>query len=628
MKITTLTSKISIMVTVLTILVLLATLLTVYINAHDSLKREAEDETQYKLDLMIERLEKVQATIELSANYSLQALHASMTDTAAVMSILTNIVEKNQYVNCAAVAYAPDRMPGHTYYMPTAANEGIINNYYTTKEINGEYIYSDWYIVPSLKGVSYWTDPYYNDLKIPVISYAVPITSNEHGFEGVLTVAVELTNLNQLISFEHGDSVASLHNHGSHDNVLFDSHTTFLSSPHTEYIMNETLFTLAELQNDTVCSYVGREILANRNGLEIMVVEGEKSVVAWRKIPKLQWTAMVIMPYTEVFAELNNLTYITIGVAAMAVILAVIILFLAVRRALRSMKRLQKATRLLGEGKYDTELPHKLTSRKDEIGDLGREFMRMEKAVKNTIKDLEEERKRVQSSNETLNTLIHNVVSHLQMPINNMLSFTDGLAALVDDTEEAKVIKNEAQSAGIKILQQFNQLNEMANLVTSDGEDADSMIVVPSNEFVDGAIKGAYQLEDRFFLSIHEEYRDKRKINIRTNTLTLETLLYQLIIEAAKVSNTNEIGLYSMLNKEETTIRLMIEAKTDHPIPDDEKATFFRRFAEKKINAYAGSDYLQLFICYRTAKHLGARIYVDADYKKGNLFVIEIQKAQ
>ncbi len=627
MKIKSLTTRISLFVTILTTFVLLATLLTVYISSSNTLKDKAEEETQFKLDLMVQSLSKVQTSIESAATYSIPALRSCMSDTKAVMDILVNIVKKNQYVSSAAVAYAPSRLPGRSYCMPIAVKYGGIRSYYGDKETDGEYIYSEWYMVPSTKGEPFWTDPYSNELHIPVVSYAMPISGVDGDCEGVLTISIELRNFVDLLAFDR-DGIGGNETKENNKYVLFDRNTTYLTTPHTEYIMNETLFTRAKLSNDTIFSHIGREIVADRDGQEIAEIDGEKSVVTWRILPHLQWTAMVETPYSEVFASMHKLSLITLIVALLATLIAVAVLVYAVRRSLRPLKRLQSAARQLGEGQYsDEKLPEVLTSRPDEIGELGREFERMETAVKTTISQLDDERQRVKDSNVMLTNLMQNVVCNLQMPINNMISFTDGLSALVDNSEEAQVIKQEAQKAGRTILQQFHQMNEMASLLSTNNKNAGQMIVIPSSEFMIEAMNGAHQLEERYMLTLTQEYHDKRSINIHTNPVQLETLLYQLIIEASKVSNTSVVGLYSMLNKEETALRIMIETKTANPIPAEEKANFFKRFAQQKIEVEPSSDYLQLFICYRTAKQLGARLYVDADYKEGNVFVLEIQKA-
>ncbi len=629
MKIKSLTLRISLVVTVMTIFVLLATLLTIYASAINNHKKEAAKDTHNKLELVVERLSKIQTSVEQTANFSIPAIKAHMNDTLAVMDVLMNIVKSNGYVSCAALAYAPNRLPGHPYCIPIAVHYGAVNQYFSDKDIDGEYIYDDWYIAPSLEGVPFWTDPYYNQLDVPVVSYAVPISSHEHGFEGVLTLAVELTGLNKLLASSSGETADSLQ-HNENISCILDRNTTFLTTHNSDYIMNETLFTLAESKNDTMYSHIGREILAGHNGEEVLTIDGEKAVITWRVLPKLDWTALILAPYSEVYASANALTYVTIFVALLAAIAAIIILYFSVRRALRPFKRLKKATHLLGSGKYDVELPYSLTKRPDEIGDLGREFIRMEKAVKKNIDELEAERLKLKRSYEMLSTLMHNVVSHLRLPINNLISFSDALAIMADNSEDAQAVKDEAKKSGIAILQQFNQLNELAKLVSPQPENDDTMIVVSSDDFIDDFMKGVHQLEGRFFLNVHEEYHDKRKINIRCNTHVLESLLIELIIEAAKVSHTQDIGLYFTFNMDTTVLRILIEAKTDNPIPEDEKPNFFKRFAEQKINAYTTSDLLPLYICYRTAKRLAVRLFVEpasATDSQSNIFAIEIPKA-
>ncbi len=629
MKIKSLTSRISIVVTIMTLFVLLATLFTIYTTATKSHMKAAAEETSYKLDLEVERLSKVQTSVEHAAKYSVQALQSCMDDTTAVKDILNNIVESNAYVNCAALAYAPHRLKEHSYFIPTAVFYGAVHHYFSNKELDGEYIYDDWYIVPSLEGEPFWTAPYYNLLDVPVFSYAIPIISEEHGFEGVLTLAVELTKLNKLLS-QGEDAVADSSRLNRNVNVILDRNTTFLTTRNTDYIMNETLFTLAESTKDTIYSHIGREILAGHDGEVVATIDGEKSVVSWRVLPQLDWTAMVIMPYSEVYAAVNSLAYTTFFVALLAALAAIVILYFSVRRALRPFKRLTAATQLLGEGKYDVELPYSLTERADEIGELGREFMRMEKAVKKNIDELEEEHIRLQRSYDLLSTLMHNSVVHLRLPISDLLNYSDALATMAGNSEEAETIKSEAKQSGISILQNFNQLNELADLISSKPEGDDTMIVISSNDFVEYAMKGAHQLEERFFLTVNEEFHDKRNIKIRSNTYVLESLLYELIVEAAKVSNTHVIGLHFLVTADLSALRILIEAKTDNPIPEEEKPNFFTRFAEKKVNAYATSELLPLYICYRTSQRLGVRLFVDPKRSKGgnsNIFVLEIPKA-
>ncbi len=623
MKTRTLTSRISIVVTILSLLVLLATLLTVYGTARHYMNEQAVEKMQYELDVIELNLNKVRTSIELTATLAAPQVSQCMSDTTAVTAVLTDLVKKNPFISCAAVAYAPNRLPGVTYNMPVVANYGFISNYFGDKERNGDYTYSDWYIVPERKGMAFWTDPYVNILDSPVVSYAVPLKSEAYGFEGVLTLAVELNYMNKLLSSQPEDStdVKKMDQH-----ILFDRNTTFLTTPKSEFIMNETLFTLAESENDTTYSYIGHQIVAGNDGQATMVIDDEKSVVSWRILPELHWASMVITPHSKLFAGLNMLFTIFVIVALVGVVVAVSVLIYSVRKMLGPMKQLKIAAHQLGEGKYDTKLPATVTDRKDEIGVLGREFEDMRNAISTTVEQLEQERKNVQESNQMLTTLIYNVVRHMQLPINSMISFTDGLAALVEDSEEAGVIKNEAKGAGMTILQQFSQLKEMATLVQTRDESVDERVVISSDEFIEDVMKGAHQLEERYKLTVNEEYRDRRTVKICTNTLTLETLVYQLIIEAAKVSQTDMVGLYYTLNMKETAFRIMIETKPEHPIPVEDREDFFKRFAKQQIDAYAKSDFLQLYLCYRTAKNLGARLFVDSEYEEANLFVIEIPR--
>ncbi len=627
MKIRSLTIRITIVVTIMTLFVLLATMTSTYIMSLNNHRKQADRETNYRLDLVVERLNKVQTSVELAASYSIPALKACMTDTAKVVEILNTIVASNSYVNCAALAYAPNRLPNLSYCMPIAVDEGTVSHYFSDRDLNGEYIYDDWYIAPALDGKSFWTDPHYNLLNVPVVSYAVPVISEERGFEGVLTLAVELTNLNKMLSlyqYEDGDASAQT------VSVVLDRNTTFLTTRTRDLILNETLFTLAESTNDTVHSHIGHEILAERNGEAVLNLNGERSVATWRVLPELHWAAMVITPYSEVYASVYELTYSNIIIALLAIIAAIIILFFSVRRALRPFNQLKSATHQVGEGKYDVELPARLVERPDEIGDLGREFMLMQKAVKKTIDELDAERQLLKNSYDMLSTLLHNVVSQLRLPVTNMLNFHEVLGALLGDNDDVRMMQQEAKRTASTILDRFNQLNELSNLISSKPEDDDTLIVLSSADFVLDFIKGAHQLEEHYPIKLNEESLDDRKLDIRCNTHILEKLLYELIIEASRVSNTDTIGLRFTLNEKMTALRIAIVAETDCPIPEDEKPNFFVRFAKQKVDAYATSTLLPLYICSRIAERLGISLYVEPGSeanRKANVFIIDIPKA-
>ncbi len=620
-----LTTRISLIVTVLTIFVLLATISTVYYNAHKSLKVQAEEETQFHLDLMVQRLSTVQTSVETAAINSIGTLHRRLNDTIAILNSLQNIVRNNPYVNSAAVAYAPDFFPGQPYCMPIASRYGSISGHFASKDTNGEYIYNEWYMVPATNRVPFWTDPYSNELNVPVVSYAVPIVSDNNHIEGVLTLSIELSSFVNLLADNQNDSINNQISEDVHirsQHILLDRNTSFLTTPHTSYIMNETMFTMAESLNDTTYRHIGKQIVLRNDGLEILRMDGEQCVATWRILPKLQWTAMVVTPYSEVFASLSHLTIFSILVALLAVLISVLILVFSIRHQLQPLKRLKSATRMLGEGHYEATLPAEVLKRHDEIGELGREFIGMKNAIEGTIIELEENRENVKETNLMLTMLIQNVVTNMQGPLSDVLDSSEGLAVKTGDSEDAKVFKSKIDEGGKKVLQQFSQLKEMANLISLEDDDS-GMLTIRSNEFMESLLKKIPQLEEKYFITVKKSYYCIRPIMIKTDPSRLEALIYQLAFEVSNVSNTSVVNLYSTMTPNEKIIRFVAEAETDDPVPAGDRDNFFTQFAKQRISAYGKSDTLQLYICHYMAKLLGGKLYIDPSYTAGNRFVLE-----
>ena len=143
------------------------------------------------------------------------------------------------------------------------------------KTLGGEsyqYFEKDWYQIPRELETPQWTEPYFGEGGgILMSSYAVPFYKNVDGqrkLTGVVVVDISLEHLRDIVS-----SIRILQ---SGYGFLISKNGTFVTHPLKDYIMNETIFSVAEERNDPSLRETGRKMIKGQSGFSILSV---KSVV-------------------------------------------------------------------------------------------------------------------------------------------------------------------------------------------------------------------------------------------------------------------------------------------------------------------------------------------------------------
>ncbi len=170
--------------------------------------------------------------------------------------IVETILEKNENVSGAAIAFEPNFFPEKgLYYSPYAYRDGDQIHSFSLGSENYEYFYMDWYLIPKMLDQPYWTEPYYDEGggEMLMSTYSVPFYKHRDGervFAGIATVDVSLEWLTQTVEeieiFETGYAFMASRN------------GVAVAHPERENIMNESLFSLAEYHHRRFCATLAR----------------------------------------------------------------------------------------------------------------------------------------------------------------------------------------------------------------------------------------------------------------------------------------------------------------------------------------------------------------------------------
>ena len=108
---------------------------------------------------------------------------------------------------------------------------------------------------------------------------------------------------------------------------------------------------------------------------------------------------------------------------------------------------------------------------------------------------------------------------------------------------------------------------------------------------------------------------------IRTDPRRLEQVLLNMLMNAAKFTESGKINMAYQLSDDKTKITFSV-TDTGIGIPRGKEEVIFSRF--EKLNSETQGNGLGLYICRLIADLLKGEIKVDADYRKGARFLFTI----
>ena len=128
--------------------------------ARRSVREEAVEQAQVKLENTILQIDKVLEAVEIAVK-NMSWLIADKLENADYMYELTRqLIESNPYVVGSSIAFEPGYYPEkYVLYAPYSyrTKDGIISKQLGTEDY--EYHYMDWYLIPKLLGTPYWSEP-------------------------------------------------------------------------------------------------------------------------------------------------------------------------------------------------------------------------------------------------------------------------------------------------------------------------------------------------------------------------------------------------------------------------------------------------------------------------------------
>ncbi len=263
---------------------------------------------------------------------------------------------------------------------PNASEEQALHRVSNLTYLDIAKVYSykefDWYLLPKLQNHSTWTDPYYDDGagNALMCTHGSPFYADGQ-FGGVLTVDISLEGLKDQLAAQAPKNGYLF---------LISSTGRCISHPNDEYIMSESIFSLASWRKSDSLQALGQKMIHGHRGVE-RIDCGTRGVCwfAYVPVPSVGWSLAVVMDERTVLANVSHRLnqQFLILFAGLAVIFLVIVLISSWTTS--PIRRLAIAAERVSNGDLTTQVEGIRSH--DEIGQFAETFNRMVTDLRETV---------------------------------------------------------------------------------------------------------------------------------------------------------------------------------------------------------------------------------------------------
>jgi signal transduction histidine kinase len=356
----------------------------------------------YLTESTVAKIDKVLNSIQTIPDNFAPIIERNLDNEAEMKQLVRLMVANNPDILGAALAFEPySRNPREKYFSYYFHRKGDYINFITLGNEHYDYFTMDWYQLPKELGRGVWSEPYFDEggANMLMTTYAVPIYREREGkkvFAGVLTVDLSLDWLQHYV----GRIKVNETGYG----VLISQNGTIVSYPLKKFIMNETIFSIADEQKSPELREVGRKMVHGESGFSNHEyknsVNGKPCWLAYAPVTLNRWSIGIFFPVEEIMADATHLSIVIFALGAGGFCGIVILIVLIARSITSPLRRLTQAAEMFAAGDFNVKLPY-IRSR-DEIGRLNVSFIVMQQKLAATIGELRNASEQLMISNEKL----------------------------------------------------------------------------------------------------------------------------------------------------------------------------------------------------------------------------------
>ena len=338
----------------------------------------------------VNRIEQVLGPAEQIPSIVAKMLESAFLSRDSLIPFLKSILSNNKNIYASAIAYEPDYFPDQgKFFAPYVFRKGDSICSTLLGNANYEYAYMDWYQIPKMTNAPYWSEPYFDEGggNIIMTTYSVPFYTVKQGvrvFSGIVTIDLSLEWLKEIMSsikfFKSGYA------------FLLSRNGVIITHPNKDYVMNQSIFTIAKENNQPGMRNIGRAMIQGVSNFASADFKSKwhpgKLWINYRSLPSSHWSIGVIYPDKEMFASLRRINLILIILIVVGLSLLSFFTIQIINRLTAPLKLFADSARQIAGGNFNVRLPEINTE--DEMKELHNSFSYMQKELGDYIVSLKD----------------------------------------------------------------------------------------------------------------------------------------------------------------------------------------------------------------------------------------------
>lgn len=416
---------------------------------------------------------------------------------------------------------------------------------------------------------------------------------------------------------------------------LINNQGKILLSENTNEI-NENLVALFETKVIAeLLNYSGEQIIREVN------FKNEQFEMVSMQIGSTDYKVVMIIPQKDLLAILDIIGYNTVWLTVIVLVLALIISSILAKNISRPIVHLAQLSKQMAHAQLDVKVKDKLVNRRDEIGQLAKEFDAMQKQLLQVINslnkansDLENEKTQLKIINNELEIAIEkasesekltkafmaNISHEIRTPMNSIMGFAQLLEEELTDNSELIPYAQIIVKNGNHLLAILNNIIEVAKM--DSGITKPYLSTFSANQIItEGINLFSYTLNPKVKL-INQVLDQKSETFIQSDELLTKRILNNLISNAIKYTLKGEITVGFKADNDKITFHV---ADTGIGINSKDQVSIFKPFWQvsntSDINEGAG---LGLAISKKIVEILHGQIWVESQLGKGSVFYFSL----
>lgn len=263
------------------------------------------------------------------------------------------------------------------YFGPYAYKTGSTITY--TEDYFVDNTKEGWYTIGNTTQSVAWSDPYFDAVSgITMVTATSPIKDANGKWNGVATGDLDFTNIQKIISeIKVGKAGYA---------ILVTQEGKYLSNGQTVIKADDKgNFPLITEDPNPSLAALGKEVLANKEGVSSFDIDGAKQLTYYSVMPETGWIVLLTIPEAEITAPLMGIIRTIVIISSFTIVLLLFLVNFISRRITKPLSPLKTDIEAIANG----DLTRTIAVRsQDEIGQISISINHMVNQLSSTMRDV------------------------------------------------------------------------------------------------------------------------------------------------------------------------------------------------------------------------------------------------